>query len=175
MEVDTIQETDEWIIALNDAIRAGNSYALLCGLRPPQAIQWYVEEYKCYEEAIRVLEFGHMFKLHYFDLSGVIHLVKIWLQASDNLLSIVLRTASSPPDAPRSSSTSPPPTGAAAPSRRASMTSRNPVLKKIEGKELPFADIINVTKGTAENVSKTKDMGPDRYDYCPPVLHIIQI
>lgn len=149
VETETPAEADEWIIALGDAVRAGNSHALLSGQRIPQTVQWYMEEHWCYEEAMKVLEFGHMFKLHYFDLSGTIHLIKVWLQASSDLLGLVLRVSSGNATADQGTS------------RRASVA-RNPVLKKIEGKELSFDDISNVTKGTTENVTKTKDMGPDR-------------
>lgn len=146
IEAETAQAAEEWLIALNDAIRAGNSHALLCGHRMPQVVQWYMEEHWCYEEAIKVLEFGHSFKLHYFDLSGVIHLIRVWLQATSDLMGLVIRTSP----------------GGDTPARRASVgSSRNPVLKRIEGKEIRFVDIVNVTKGTTENVTKTKDMGPD--------------
>jgi hypothetical protein len=146
IETETAQAAEEWLIALNDAIRAGNSHSLVCGQRTPQVVQWYMEEHWCYEEAMKVLEFGHSFKLHFFDLSGVIHLIKVWLQASSDLMGLVIRTS---------------PAGDT-PARRASVgSSRNPVLKKIEGKEIRFVDIVNVTKGTTESVSKTKDMGPD--------------
>jgi hypothetical protein len=176
IETDSPEETEDWQSCILDAIRASNIASLALGDRIPQVVQWYMEEYGGFEEARKVLEFGHLFKLHFIDSSGVIHLIKVWLQANSNGLGLVFYVSldgqSPPPSvseggAPSSSSTSSGPSGQPSNPRRSMVSapsSKIPLSTRFDGLEINFHDIISITKGTSENVYKTKDMGPDRYN-----------
>jgi hypothetical protein len=185
VETDSPEETEDWQSCIMDAIRASNIASLSQGDRLPAVVQWYLEEYSGFEEARKVLEFGHLFKLHFIDSSGVIHLIKVWLQANSNGLGLVFYVSldgqNPPPSVTDSSgggggqsasSSSVSTTGAAAsatapPAKRGSMVSmastKISLSARFDGLEINFHDILSITKGTSENVYKTKDMGPDRY------------
>jgi hypothetical protein len=174
IETDSPEETEDWQGSILDAIRASNIASLSIGDRIPQVVQWYMEEYGGFEEARKVLEFGHLFKLHFIDSSGVIHLIKVWLQANSNGLGLVFYVSldgQSPPpsvsEGGAASSTSSGPSAASNPRR--SMVSapslKIPLSTRFDGLEINFHDIVSITKGTSENVYKTKDMGPDRYEH----------
>lgn len=131
-----------------------------------------MEEYSSYEEARKVLEFGHLFKLHYIDPSGVIHLIKVWLQANSNGLGLVFYVSLDGQNPPPAASEGISPTHSSATTnssnsttKRSSLVSNSkiPLSTRFDGLEVNFNEIISITKGTSENVYKTKDMGPDRY------------
>lgn len=164
IETESPEETEDWQSCITDAIRASNIASLSQGDRIPQVVQWYMEEYASFEEARKVLEFGHLFKLHFIDPSGVIHLIKVWLQASSNGLGLVFYVSLDGHSPPPSVSSEP---TASSSNPRRSMTStpssKIPLSTRFDGLEITFQDIVSITKGTSENVYKSKDMGPDRY------------
>lgn len=150
LEADTSQEIDGWKAALQIAIRAANLNSLVYGSRVPQVVQWYAEQHALYEAAMGVLEFGHMLKLHKTDTGGFIHLVKLWVQASTSGTGITLRLATDTGENPmlyQSSNTQP----------------KDALQRRLDGHEILFQHITSITKGTTEDVHKTKDMGADRY------------
>lgn len=132
-----------------------------------------MEEYSSYEEARKVLEFGHLFKLHYIDPTGVIHLIKVWLQANSNGLGLVFYVSLDGQNPPPAASEAISPIHASNTGNKRSNTTSNtkmPLSARFDGLEVNFNEIVSITKGTSENVYKTKDMGPDRY-----VIKIIKI
>lgn len=171
IETDTPEETEDWQSCILEAIRASNIASLSLGDRIPQVVQWYMEEYGGFEEARKVLEFGHLFKLHYIDSSAVIHLIKVWLQANSNGLGLVFYVSLDGQNPPSDGVTPSSASESESNSRRRSMVSMSsskiPLSTRFDGLEINFHDILSITKGTSENVYKTKDMGPDRSDPFP--------
>jgi hypothetical protein len=162
IEAESAEEAAEWRSAITDAIRTANISSLVHGNRVPQAVQWYVEEYALYVEAMKILEFGHLFKLHFIEKgTSAVHLIKVWLQASSNGFGLVFYVSvdglSSVPSRESRPSASP----------RDRDRAMAPA-EYIDGLEVNFHEISSITKGTSENVVKSKDMGPDRYCVIPP-------
>jgi hypothetical protein len=151
MEVDSEEEANLWKIALSEAIRASNIKSLMEGYRIPQVVQWYVEEYAAYQSAMAILEFGNSFKLHY--TNGMITtLIKVWLQASSNSSGLIFHLS---PDGAGGT-----PDGVSSlKSTDDGKSGKSNVNSYLEGLEIHFSDITNITKGSREHLNKTLGSG----------------
>jgi hypothetical protein len=159
LETETPSEAEEWKSGLGDAVRAANINSLVGGYRIPQVVQWYIEQHASYLSSIAILEFGNAFKLHFVESNtGTVQLVKVWLQASSDAKGLSFHL--SPDNA----------VSGVRFNRSDNNTSlaRTPLQKRIDGLEVSFHAITSITKGTRENVTKSNDMGPDRYRCSPP-------